>query len=212
MLITHVALPCLVEYHKAAHYRANAENAVAKLIRFFKPFRVLSQFTDADGRRDAGPVHRRTGVYRRGDSTYDSEGLLLLTDDGACRRESHTRSTSSKKCIRSGRRARSKTHARSIDAQASCCATDSAERHAQQADWSASRLPPRDPPIPPRHRESQQLGQQSFWTRAGIGRCAGCSPRWAIRCCVWSESRIGPWTLDDLAPGEWNEEAVHLPR
>jgi len=24
--------------------------------------------------------------------------------------------------------------------------------------------------------------------------------------------RIGPWKLDGLAPGEWKEETVHLPR
>jgi 23S rRNA pseudouridine2457 synthase len=52
------------------------------LILLNKPYRVLSQFRDADGRPTlAGCVHRK-GVYPAGRLDFESEGLLLLTDDG----------------------------------------------------------------------------------------------------------------------------------
>ena len=59
------------------------------IVLFNKPFGVLCQFTDRGGQGGSGP--RRTlgdyglppGVYAAGRLDYDSEGLLLLTDDGA---------------------------------------------------------------------------------------------------------------------------------
>ena len=63
---------------------------MAKLILFNKPFGVLSQFTDSD----AHNFDRQTlkdyidipNVYAAGRLDKDSEGLLLLTDDGKLQR------------------------------------------------------------------------------------------------------------------------------
>ena len=57
--------------------------AVARLVLFNKPYGVLSQFTPEgrwEGLRDHLDV---PGVYAAGRLDADSEGLLILTDDGA---------------------------------------------------------------------------------------------------------------------------------
>lgn len=51
-------------------------------ILFHKPFGVLSQFTPEDGARSLAEFDLPKGVYPAGRLDKDSEGLLLLTDDG----------------------------------------------------------------------------------------------------------------------------------
>lgn len=59
------------------------------LIAFNKPYGVLCQFTDAGSAGDVAPRPTLAGfglppgVYAAGRLDHDSEGLLLLTDDGA---------------------------------------------------------------------------------------------------------------------------------
>jgi len=55
---------------------------MARYILFHKPYNVLSQFTPEDGARSLNEFHLPTGVYAAGRLDKDSEGLLLLTDDG----------------------------------------------------------------------------------------------------------------------------------
>src|SRR3546814_5866705 len=55
------------------------------LLALNKPFHVLCQFTDRSvpARRTLAEFGLRPGVYPAGRLDHDSEGLLLLTDDGA---------------------------------------------------------------------------------------------------------------------------------
>lgn len=179
---------------------------MARLILFNKPFGVLSQFTD-----ERSPTPRRTlsefidlpGVYPAGRLDFDSEGLLLLCDDGRLQaRIADPRFKLAKSYLVQVEgepdEAALERLRKGVELKDGLTRLAGAERIAEPALW------PRDPPI--RVRMTVPDSWLRLTIREGrnrqVRRMTAAVGYPTLRLVRWS---VGDWSLDGLAPGEWRE-------
>ena len=176
-----------------------------RLILLNKPFGVLCQFTGESGRRtlkDCVPV---PGVYPAGRLDADSEGLVVLTDDGALQAR-----------IADPRHKLEKGYWAQVEGSPSDGALEPLRRGVKLSDGAAlpararlidapAGLWERDPPI--RVRRAIPTAWLELFLREGRNRqvrrmtaAVGFPTLRLIR------FQVGPWGLEGLAPGAWREE------
>ncbi|MFS0850151.1 pseudouridine synthase [Novosphingobium panipatense] len=182
---------------------------MGRLILFNKPFDVLSQFTDA-----RSPTPRATlsdfvdvpGVYPAGRLDRDSEGLLLLTDDGRLQAR-----------IANPRFKVPKTYLAQVEGEPNEAAlqalrsgvvlNDGPTRPAEARRISPPDLWPRTPPV--RYRKSVPDCWVELSIREGrnrqVRRMTAAIGHPTLRLVRW---RVGEWSLDGIAPGEWREVTI----
>jgi len=165
-----------------------------------KPHLVLSQFRDDEGRRTLAEFVSHKDVYPAGRLDYDSEGLLLLTDDGKLQARISQPSTGL-----------TKTYWAQVEGTATQAQLRALETGVELKDGPASAriarridepeiLWPRDPPI--RYRKNVPDSWIELCIAEGRNRqvrrmtaAVGLPTLRLIRYAV------GPWTLDGLEPG-----------
>jgi 23S rRNA pseudouridine2457 synthase len=182
---------------------------VARLILFNKPFGVLSQFTDRGSetaRATLSDFITLPGVYPAGRLDRDSEGLLLLTDDGALQAQ-----------IADPKYKAPKTYLVQVEGVARDDALaqlrqgvplkDGVTRPAEVVAIDAPGLWPRNPPV--RFRKSVPDAWLRLTIREGrnrqVRRMTAAVGMPTLRLVRW---QVGEWALGGIAPGEWREVAV----
>ena len=171
------------------------------LILFNKPYRVLCQFRDPDGRATLADYIDIPGVYPAGRLDYDSEGLLLLTDDGKLQAKiTEPRSRTAKTYWAQVEGIPTEQQLQKLVSGVRLKDGKAKAVSARQIDEPAG-LWERDPPI--RYRASVPDSWIEITLTEGRNRqvrrmtaAAGLPTLRLIR------ASIGPWSLDGLQPGE----------
>ena len=173
-----------------------------RLIRFHKPYGVLSQFTPEGRWRGLQDFIDLPGVYVAGRLDADSEGLLLLTDDGRLQAR-----------IADPRFKMEKTYWVQVEGEPGESALAALRAGVQLNDGptrpaavrllpSAPAVGPREPPI----RERKHI--PTCWLELKIREGRNRQVRRMTAAVGFPTLRlvraaVGPYTLDGLAPGTW---------
>ena len=193
---------------KPQRRQASAAPVEPRLLLLNKPFDVLTQFNDADGRTTLKAFVPVPGVYPAGRLDRDSEGLLLLTNDGRLQAR-----------IADPKHKLPKTYWVQVEGEASeeqlqrlregVELNDGPTLPAEARLLDEPQLWPRNPPV--RFRKSVPTCWLELVIREGRNRqvrrmtaAVGLPTLRLVRV------RIGPWSLQDLQPGEWCEVPARL--
>lgn len=182
---------------------------MSRLILLNKPYGVLCQFTDADGRPTLADFVPVPGVYAAGRLDADSEGLLLLTDDGGLQHR-----------ITDPRHKLPKTYLAQVEGEPDEAALAQLRagvdlgdfrtrpctaRVVAEPDW----LWPRDPPV--RFRKTVPTAWLEIVLREGRNRqVRRMTAKVGLPTLRLLRVAIGQWSLGDLLPGQWCETPVPL--
>ncbi len=174
------------------------------LILLNKPYDVLCQFTDGEGRATLADYVDVKGVYPAGRLDRDSEGLVVLTDDG--RQQAR---------IADPKHKLEKTYLAQVEGVVSDAAVLALSRGVALKDGPTlpararavdppAWLWPRTPPI--RERKTVPDGWIELTLREGRNRqvrrmCAAVG----LPCLRLIRWRVGDWRLEGLAPGDWRQ-------
>ncbi len=180
---------------------------MTRVILVHKPYDMLCQFTDREaGRATLADIVPEPGVYPAGRLDRDSEGLVVLTDDGGLVAR-----------IADPRHKWPKTYWVQVEGAPDDAALDRLRRGLTLKDGptlpAAARLIPepanlwpRTPPI--RFRKSVPTAWIELVLREGrnrqVRRMTAAVGLPCLRLIRWA---VGDWTLDGLAPGQWREVA-----
>ena len=169
-----------------------------------KPYGVLCQFSDEAGRPTLKDYVLVPGVYAAGRLDTDSEGLLLLTDDGALQHH-----------IADPRHKQPKTYLVQVEGEPDEAVLARLRAGLDLGDFrtrpcDARRIPapdwlwPRDPPV--RFRKTVPTAWLEIVLREGKNRqVRRMTAKIGFPTLRLLRVAIGPWTLDGLAPGQWRE-------
>lgn len=185
---------------------------MAKIILFNKPFNVLCQFTDQEGRptlKDYLSAPECRGCYAAGRLDRDSEGLLLLTDSGQLQQQiAHPRFKLPKTYW-------VQVEGSATDAAISTLQTGVKLKDGQTRPAKVKQIPPPDlwertPPV----RERANI--PTSWLEITITEGRNRQVRRMTAAVGFPTLRlvrvqIGDWGLDGLLSGQYQVKQVHLP-
>jgi 23S rRNA pseudouridine2457 synthase len=180
-----------------------------RLLLLNKPFGVVCQFSPAGGKPTLADLVPVPAVYPAGRLDADSEGLLVLTDDGPLQ----ARIADPRHKLEKGYWVQVEGLPRPDQLASLRDGVDLGEFVTRPA-WAEAigeppGLWPRDPPI--RERRAIPTAWLDVRIREGRNRqVRRMTARVGLPTLRLVRYRVGPWTLEGLAPGVWREVPARL--